>query len=206
MSNIRLCVTFVAAFLLAVNVQVRAATDVEVLVGKLAQITSMSGQFEQVLLDETGETIESSRGQFVLQKPGRFYWLTTEPFEQELISDGETIWLYDPDLFQVTVREVSEAMDKSPAHLLSANAATLSKTYQVERQGQNEFTLTPKEPQALFDTLVIGFDDNSVGLIRLNDALGQSTVITLADTQLNQPVDASQFQFVVPQDVDVLVD
>ncbi|MDO3388772.1 outer membrane lipoprotein chaperone LolA [Gilvimarinus sp. SDUM040013] len=184
----------------------QAQTAAQELVDKLADLTSLTGNFEQTLIDEAGEVIESSSGQFVLQKPGRFYWLTTRPYEQQLVSNGETIWLYDPDLFQVTVRQVTADLEKSPALLLSADADQLSTNYDVAAAQDDGFTLTPRQPQALFDSLYLGFAGGQIQTVRLNDALGQATVIAFTDTQANVPVDESRFHFVVPDDVDVLID
>lgn len=206
MSSVRFFVGLVFGVLFSVSAHAQNPSAVQALIARLADITSVEGDFQQELLDETGAVLETSQGQFVLQKPGRFFWLTREPYEQQLISDGQTIWLYDPDLLQVTVRQADQAMDNSPAHLLSADAGTLSETYQVSRDGDLVFTLTPKEPQPLFETLAISFTEKSVAQIRLRDALGQSTVIHFSNTRVNQPVDESVFSFSIPADVDVLVD
>lgn len=184
----------------------QAQSAADELVATLADVTSLQGNFTQTLTDETGEVLETSAGRFVLQKPGRFFWLTKQPFEQQLISNGKTIWLYDPDLLQVTVRQVNDEMENSPALLLSNDAASLSKNYQVERAGANTYTLTPKQPQALFDQLSLGFVDGQIQRVQLIDALGQSTLIAFSDAQANAPVDEAQFEFEVPDDVDVLID
>lgn len=207
MSSIRFLIGLVFGVLFSLSAQAQKPSAVQALTARLADITSVEGRFTQELLDETGAVVESSRGRFVLQKPGRFFWLTQEPYEQQLISDGKTIWLYDPDLLQVTVRQADKAEDKSPAHLLSADAQTLSDTYQVSRDGEGVYTLIPKESQPLFESLALSFSAaGRIEQIRLRDALGQSTVIYFSDTRVNQPVDESVFDFSIPAGVDVLVD
>lgn len=173
---------------------------------KLDYIQTLRGQFTQTLEDETGELLESSSGLFVMQKPGQFFWHTTAPFEQQLISDGATIWLYDPDLLQVTVRQVNSQEQSSPAHLLSASTQELASVYEVSEPEPGRFTLQPREPEALFETLTLVFRGSSIEMVILQDALGQISRIHLHETRLNQSVDGEIFNFTPPADVDVLID
>ncbi|WP_049722121.1 outer membrane lipoprotein chaperone LolA [Gilvimarinus polysaccharolyticus] len=176
----------------------------------LAATTSLSGQFEQTLRDAEGETIEASSGSFVLQRPGRFFWHTQKPFEQQLISDGSTIWLYDPDLLQVTVRPVDDSLKATPAALLSESAESLTEAFRITRsvgqQGLEVFGLAPINEDGLFARLELEFDGQQLQRIIVHDSLGQTTEFALIDTVRNQPVDAAQFSFNAPEGVDVLID
>ena len=91
------------------------------------------GNFQQVLVDDRGEVIQESSGHFIVQKPGYFHWETKTPFPQLLMSNRQTLWLYDPDLEQVTVRSYEASVDDSPAVLFSADASKIYASYFVER-------------------------------------------------------------------------
>ncbi|UTF60325.1 outer membrane lipoprotein chaperone LolA [Gilvimarinus sp. DA14] len=173
---------------------------------KLHKLVSLKGEFTQVLQDESGSELERSQGEFVLQKPGRFYWQTHDPFPQTLVSNGETIWLYDPDLMQVTVRQVSDDLQRTPALLLSESAAKVAQAYKVSEPVNNQFVLEPREEDALFESLTLVFAADQVAQIQLLDGLGQTTVFTFESAQQNQPVDESLFEFAIPEGVDVLID
>lgn len=176
----------------------------------LAATTSLSGQFEQTLRDAEGELIETSSGRFVLQRPGRFFWHTQKPFEQQLISDGSTIWLYDPDLLQVTVRPVDDSLKATPAVLLSESAESLAKAFRITRsvgqQGLEVFGLAPIDDDGLFARLELVFDGQQLQSIVVHDSLGQTTEFALTKTTRNKPIDAAQFTFSAPEGVDVLID
>lgn len=177
----------------------------------LAATTSLRGQFTQTLRDAEGEVIESSDGSFVLQRPGRFFWHTKTPFEQQLISDGDTIWLYDPDLMQVTVRPVNDNLKTTPAALLSESAEGLAEAFRITRSvgqdGHEVFGLAPiNDDDSLFARLELEFDGPQLLRIVVHDSLRQTTEFALSDTERNKPVAAEQFTFDAPEGVDVLID
>ncbi len=63
-----------------------------------------------------------------LKRPNKFRWDYNKPYEQQIISDGKQVWLYDTELAQVTVRELSKALGSSPAALLAGDD-TLDKSF-----------------------------------------------------------------------------
>lgn len=176
----------------------------------LAATTSLSGEFQQTLRDSEHKAIETSSGDFALQRPGRFFWHTQKPFEQQLISDGTTIWLYDPDLMQVTVRPVDASAKATPAVLLSESVESLAKAFRITRSvgqgGHQVFGLTPIDDDSLFAKLELEFAEQQLLRIVVHDSLGQTTEFALTDTQRNRPVDAALFTFTAPEGVDVLID
>ncbi|MCP8898177.1 outer membrane lipoprotein chaperone LolA [Gilvimarinus xylanilyticus] len=173
---------------------------------KLSDLTSLEGTFTQSLRDESDSELERSSGTFVVQKPGRFYWRTTDPYPQTLVSNGETVWLYDPDLMQVTVRQMSDDMQRTPALLLSDSAARIADAYHVNQPEDNRFVLTPKESDPLFESLTLVFAAQRVAQIQLLDSLGQTTVFTFSATKINKPVSEDLFEFDIPDDVDILIE
>ncbi len=205
-SRVCLCLGLLA---LGLGVQANSG-DAEQLRKLLDAMTSLQGEFTQTLYDNQGAKLDESQGSFVLQKPGNFYWKTEQPFEQLLVSDQKTIWLYDPDLEQVTVRPVGEDLQRTPALLFGSDLDKLREQFAVSlKQGANQqqsFTLVPKAQEGLFKQLLLVFVKGQLQEFHIQDNLNQATHFVLHNTQSNQPVDAALFQFVPPEGVDVLYD
>lgn len=176
----------------------------------LDAMTTLQGKFTQTLYDTKGEQLEQSSGTFVLQRPGKFYWKTEEPYPQLLVSNQQTIWLYDPDLEQVTVRPFTDDLQQTPALLLSENVEKLRENFTIHRQqadaGQEKFSLTPKISKGLFQQLTLIFVAQQLQEFHLQDNLGQLTHFVLSDAERNLAVDSALFHFTPPPGVDVLND
>ncbi len=70
----------------------------------LGKAQTIAGRFSQLTLDGSGTQLQETAGEMLLKRPGLFRWHTDEPMEQLLVSNGEKVWLYDPDLEQVTIQ------------------------------------------------------------------------------------------------------
>jgi outer membrane lipoprotein carrier protein len=199
----------ITSILLLLSASLHADPTAE-LRSRLDAMTSLQGEFTQVLIDMDGEVLEESSGDFAMARPGKFDWHTREPFEQRLVSDHESIWLYDPDLMQVTVREFDEELQDTPALILSDELTALNEqfeiTHTVTDEGWDAFRLEPKDDDSLFAALVLTFDGNLLREIRMDDNLDQITRFTLSDLKRNESIDDGRFTFEVPDGVDVLVD
>lgn len=199
--------------LFSLNVFAQTADDkqsAEQLRKLLDAMSTLQGKFTQTLYDNKGEEIEQSNGTFVLQRPGKFYWKTEQPYPQLLVSDQQTIWLYDPDLEQVTVRPVGDDLQQTPALLLSESVEKLREHFTiartVEKNKHDTFSLTPKDTQGLFQQLALVFVNGQLQEFHLQDNLGQLTHFALREAERNQAVDDALFHFTPPPGVDVLND
>jgi outer membrane lipoprotein carrier protein len=181
------------------------ADDANALAKKLALLETFSGTFEQTLTDDKGEVLQASSGDFLLQRPGYFRWNTTEPFPQLLVSDLESIWMYDPDLEQVTVREYNDKLSATPALLLSGDVSKIKTHYQVKQVVDQRYVLTPLQQQELFTHLSVSFVDDQLSEMHLVDALGQTTVFRFVGGIYNQTIDRALFEFIPPAGTDVIV-
>ncbi|MEJ6655325.1 MAG: outer membrane lipoprotein chaperone LolA [Pseudomonas sp.] len=184
--------------------QARAAERLNEL---LSQARTMTGGFSQMTLSSNGANLQETTGTLALKRPGMFRWHTDPPLEQLLISDGEQMWLYDPDLEQVTIQKMDKRLSHTPALLLSGDVSQLQQSFTIEwTEGGSvqDFTLTPREPDSMFDHLRISFTDGMINDMQMNDPIGQRTNILFRNVELNQPLDDSQFTFVVPSGVDVI--
>ena len=200
----------IAGFLLAavVHAAETAVDDGEALVSEfVTEVVTFSGAFEQSLLDPDGRLLETTTGTLEIQRPGRFRWQYAEPYEQWLIADGSNIWSYDVDLEQVTVKPQAEALANTPALLLGGSGEAMEQfDYggSFVESGVTWVRLLPVDTDSGFQRVELGFYNRQLGRMVFLDNLEQTTVVVLKDVAVNEPIDAGRFEFVVPDDVDVV--
>lgn len=173
----------------------------------LGQVQTLNGRFSQLTLDGAGTNLQETSGEMFLQRPGLFRWHTDAPMEQLLVSDGKQVWLYDPDLEQVTVRALDQRLTHTPALLLSGDVSEISRSFDItykEASGVVDFELKPKARDTLFDSLRMSFRQGTINDMQLIDSAGQRTNILFTGVKLNAPVDKSLFTFQVPKGADVI--
>ncbi len=183
-----------------------AVAPVDELERFLNSVTTLSAAFEQTVLDEEGRVSQRSRGRFYLERPGRFRWTYETPFRQEVVADGRQVWFYDPDLEQVTVRDVDAALGSAPALLLSGEIR-LGERFRVVDQGREGerawIELRPKSDEDVFRRVRVELEDGRLVRMELADNFGQLTRIRFFDMALNPPLDDKLFHFRPPPGVDV---
>jgi outer membrane lipoprotein carrier protein len=170
-------------------------------------IVTLDADFEQVLLDDTGAVVERTRGTLEIQRPGRFRWTYTEPYEQWLIADGLNLWSYDVDLAQVTVKPQAEALADTPAMLLGGTKGALDQfDYEgsYEEAGTTWVKLKPKNTESGFLEVQLGFAKDGLHRMVFRDNLDQTTLVALHNVTVNGPIPPERFVFSVPEGVDVV--
>jgi outer membrane lipoprotein carrier protein len=200
----------IAGLLLAavVHAAETAVDDGEALVSEfVTDVVTFSGDFEQSLIDPDGRLLETTTGTLEIQRPGRFRWQYAEPYEQWLIADGTNIWSYDVDLEQVTVKPQAEALANTPALLLGGSGEAMEQFEyggSFVESGVSWVRLLPKDTASGFQRVELGFYNRQLGRMVFLDNLEQTTVVVLKNVAVNEPIDAGRFEFVVPDDVDVV--
>lgn len=200
-------VLFASALLLTVPAHADQAASVQRLTGLLQKIETLTGRFSQLSLDGTGTQLQETSGEISLKRPGQFRWHTDEPMEQLLVSNGEKVWLYDPDLEQVTIQNLDQRLTHTPALLLSGDVSAISDNFEVSHQAAGEvvdFTLKPKSKDTLFDSLRLSFRGGVINDMQMVDGVGQRTNILFQGVELNQPLNADLFTFEIPEGADVI--
>lgn len=175
---------------------------------KLNGINTLSGSFTQTITDQDGNEIqETTNGKFLIKRPGYFYWETLPPYEQLIIGNPDRLWVYDPDLEQVTVHNQSQ-LENSPASILSGDDKNIKEKYTVTAEKKKrviEYHLRDKaEGQKSFDTLTFVFKGDALQSLALKDSLGQTTAITFNDVKVNREIDSAKFDFEPPPGVDII--
>lgn len=173
----------------------------------VTDVVTLSGRFEQSLIDAEGQVLEVTKGTLEIQRPGQFRWAYTEPYEQWLIADGLNIWSYDLDLEQVTVKPQADALANTPALLLGGSGAAMEQfEYKgsIVEDGLTWVKLVPLNTESGFKRVELAFDDRQLSRMVFFDNLEQTTFVALHDVAVNEPIDAARFEFAIPDEVDVV--
>lgn len=181
--------------------------DVQRLTQLLEKSQTIEANFSQLTLDAGGTSLQETTGKMVVQRPGLFYWHTNAPQEQLVVSDGNNVTLWDPDLEQATVKKLDQRLNQTPALLLSGDVSKISQSFDITSKQQGEvmdFTLKPKTKDTLFDSLRVSFRKGLINDMQLVDGVGQRTNILFNGVKANQAVPANQFRFDIPKGADVI--
>ena len=200
-----------AVFLLSVVCTAQAATGVARarLDAFATGLHSLTGSFTQTLVDPNGNAGRTSSGTLALEAPRQFRWETTAPYKQTIVADGSRVWMYDPELEQVTVRIQSSEEAHSPLTVLT-DLKQMDRNFTVSEQGERDgllwlrLTSRGKDPQ--FDHAELGFDANGLARMTFRDQLGSTTDIRFSDWQRNPVIPPATFNFVPPKGADVIGD
>ena len=172
----------------------------------LKNMDNLSAEFKQTLLDEDKQVIQQSRGTVALQRPGKFAWIYTEPFEQRIVADGSELWIYDVELDQVTVKPIDESISNAPIMILMKES-DVSQQFSISEVGQRKFLywveLEPHAGDLEYTHIYIGMDDDGVRAMELRDQFGQSTQIVFDNLRVGVVHNPATFKFVPPEGVDV---
>ena len=172
-------------------------------------IHSFQADFEQTLFDENLSALEDSRGRMYLERPGKFRWDYSAPYPQEIVSDGEKVWIYDSELAQVTVKALGDTLGDTPALLLTSQRP-LDESFDIRDIDADDrlawVELMPKSPDATFSSVRLGFDEDKLRVMALVDSFGQTTRLTFDEIVKNPNLNREIFTFSAPDGVDVIGD
>jgi outer membrane lipoprotein carrier protein len=171
-------------------------------------LKGLDGQFAQTVHDANGKLKESSSGRVALSAPRLFRWEYAKPYEQLIVADGRKVWVYDPDLSQVTVRAQGTEEQNSPLATL-IDPSKLDRDFNVSEGGTQDglewLVLTPKqEANASFQTARLGFGANGLSKMLVVDALGQRTEISFSAWKKNPAFAKGTFSYAPAKGVDVV--
>jgi outer membrane lipoprotein carrier protein len=197
---------FLLALLLAAGVA--HADAVDALREFTREAKTGRASFTQVVTSPDGAKKKSSSGSFEFARPNRFRFAYAKPYEQVIVGDGQSVWLHDVDLQQVTVRPMDQALGATPASLLAG--ASLDKDFELKAQpsanGLDWVQAVPRAQgdSASFQSLRVGFKGKALAAIELLDNFGQRSLLTFSDVTPNVALPADAFRFTPPKGVEVL--
>jgi outer membrane lipoprotein carrier protein len=168
---------------------------------------SMRAQFSQVVKDSKGRKEQEVEGTMQLQRPNKFRWDYKKPYEQQIISDGKEVFLYDIELQQVTVRDLSKTIGSSPAALLAGGEA-VEKSFKlknaVRKDGLEWVLALPKNDDSGYERVLLGFKGEELRKMELYDSFNHVTHIMFEAVERNPELQESTFLFSTPKGVDVV--
>ncbi|MDH5258451.1 MAG: outer membrane lipoprotein chaperone LolA [Gammaproteobacteria bacterium] len=169
-------------------------------------LKTLTADFEQVVQNAQMGSTEKAGGKLWIERPGKFRWDYTSPYEQQIVSDGNKLWIFDKDLEQVTVRPISLSMGNTPAVLLS-DSKPITDTFIIKDVGfeveLDWVKLFPKDPEASFTAIRLGFNNDVLSEMLLEDNLGQTTRLSFSHLKRNAKISPQKFVFTPPDGVDI---
>ena len=193
--------------LLLISPVVYSGVALEQLESFIQDIETFEADFEQTLYDSDSEPLQKSIGTIQLKRPGKFVWTYFSPEEQQIVADGERIWMYDKDLEQVTVNSIRDRIAGTPLVLLM-RAAPLDDSFSITELGSSDgvnwIELTPKADSSDFEQVFIGLNSDGLAAMELRDNFGQATQIIFTDFNAGVDLADALFEFIVPEGVDVI--
>jgi len=163
--------------------------------------------------------VKTSTGTFEFSRPDRFKFIYRKPFEQSIVADGQTLWLYDVDLNQVTTRRQSQVLGSTPAALIAAapDLRALQADFTLadgpDRDGLQWVVATPRSRDGQLQTVRVGFktpsgtataDAAALQVLEILDSFGQRSVLTFSNSEVNPVLPGRTFEFKAPAGVDVI--
>ena len=185
-------------------------------------VKTASADFTQVVTSpaKAGQAprVKTSLGRFELSRPARFRFDYSKPFAQSIVADGQTLWLYDIDLNQVTARKQSDALATTPAALIAsaADVQALKADFVLadapDKDGMQWLVATPKSREGQLQSVKLGFRADSLTagapasleVLEILDSFGQLSVLTFKNFQVNPALSAAAFSFKPPAGADLI--
>lgn len=168
---------------------------------------TLKAEFSQSVVGKSGKKPQQSSGTVAISRPGKLRWEIQKPYPQLMIGDGDKFWIYDPELKQVTIRKVGQAIGATPAAILSGSNE-LEKNFTLKEGGESEglawVEAQPKSDEAGFQKIRLGFAGNDLKAMDLLDNFGQTTLVRFSHLERNPALAAGLFKFTPPAGADVV--
>ena len=204
----------IATIVIATSAQLASADGLKSLESFMKGVHTGRAEFTQVVTsppkDGQAARTKTSSGTFEFQRPGRFKFVYKKPFEQTIVADGQTLWLYDADLNQVTQRSQAKALGSTPAALLastpdlSALRADFTLEAAPDQDGLQWVLARPKAKEGQLQSVRVGFAGEQLAALDILDSFGQRSAIRFTGMQTNATLPPATFQFQPPQGADVM--
>lgn len=181
----------------------------------LREVASAEARFTQVVTspkraNEAVARSKTSSGRFEFLRPNRFRFEYDRPFEQSIVADGSTLWLYDADLNQVTARKQKEVLGSTPAALIAAGTdiKALREVFDLKAApaagGMEWLEARPRQSDGQLQTVRVGFRQGELAVLEITDSLGQTSVLSFTQWVGNAPIKAERFAFKPPAGADLI--
>jgi outer membrane lipoprotein carrier protein len=186
--------------------QIYLAESREQLAERLREMAVYSAAFTQDVYGSRGEILERSEGRVKLQRPN-FKWVVDDPYPQVIVIQDDQLQVYDPDLEQLTLRPLDEALADTPVSLLTRDDVILGDRFRVARIADEDgqtFVIEPASEETLYREIRLHFNAAGLSGLDILDHLGQRTQIRFAPDPAVSVIESSEFVLEVPPGTDVI--
>ena len=172
----------------------------------LTDLKTVEAKFVQILINENAEELEKTEGVLYLKPPRSFYWYYQKPYLQKIISNGNRLWIFDEDLEQVTIKSIDDKIEQTPVGIILGNESVREHFVQTSMgviEGYNWIELIPKDLDAQYKIIKMGFLEDTLGMMIIIDNLEQTTRIDFSNLKKNITLSSDLFNFNVPDNADI---
>jgi len=200
---------FFAFLILSFNAIADGISDLNAFVNN---VSSMSSEFSQVVLDKKGLKLQDVEGVMLFKRPNKFRWDYLKPYQNQIISDGDRLFMYDQDLRQVSINPIAKVAGSTPLLIIAGkNIEKYFTLRNIEDQVANEMNqnikwveAVPKEEGAGFSKVILGLTENKLSVMKIVDAFEHITTISFKNAKYNVTLVDNDFLFKLPTGVDVV--
>ena len=184
-----------------------SAQDAAALSNRLEGLDSFAASFIQAIAGNRGQVLEQSTGYVLLDRPN-FKWVVDDPYPQVIVTEGDSLKVYDPDLEQLTIRPLTDALTDTPISLLTNTEVDLAEQFKVirlplEEEGIDSYVVSPKGEETLFAEIRLTFSAAGLDSLGIVDHLGQYTEIRF-QVDPDRVIQSADFELDVPPETDVI--
>ena len=196
---------FFVFLILSYNVLADGISDLNAFV---TNISSMSAEFSQVVLDKKGLKLQDVEGVMLFKRPNKFRWDYLKPYQNQIISDGDRLYMYDQDLRQVSINPIAKVAGSTPLLIVAGKNIekyfTLKNLDDDSNQNIKWVEAVPKEESAGFSKVILGLTENKLSVMKIVDAFEHITTISFKNAKYNVNLMDNDFLFKLPSGVDVV--
>lgn len=178
------------------------ADAIDTLKAFVTDIKTGRTNFTQTVTSPDGKRTKTSSGSFEFQRPDRFRFVYSKPFEQLIVGDGAKVWLFDPDLNQASSRKMDKALGATPAALLAGN--NLERDFVLKAESADVVLATPKQADGTLQSLRIRFKGKELSSVEIVDGFGQKSLLQFDGIAANVAIAPEQFRFTLPKGADLI--
>lgn len=175
----------------------------QTLMKRLSGFNQFSANFSQQVIDEEQNVLQEGQGKLAVKKPNLVYWETQQPEESFIVSDGKTLWFYDPFIEQATAYRVDASVANTPILLLTSSDESLWQQYSVSKQSNDNYLIHSNDINSRVKTLELSFlaDSSMLESFSILDSTGQLSFIKLQGVNTTEELTSTLFKFTLPEGV-----
>lgn len=195
-----------------------AATDLDPLVEEILDAvearyasSAFAARFKIESTLTAMQVTDTASGRLLVKYPGKMRWEYEEPDPMLFVTDGATLWMYQPQERQVTVGQADEVLGGSQGASFLSDIRLLRRQFKIEldpggRDERVRLQLTPRGEAFDIAFIIMTIDRRThdvVEVLTVNQ-YEDRTRIVFHDIAFQQDFPSSFFHFDIPEGVDVL--